>query len=129
MSGINHIALNVRELEGTKEFYSHYFGAKANLPHYQNPRTGLETCFLTFSDGSRLELMAWPEMSEKQLGEKVKGFIHIAFSLGSKEAVDNLTATLEEDGVLVLSGPRTTGDGYYESLIQDPEGNLVEITV
>ena len=129
MSGISHIALNVRDLEGAKQFFVHYFGATVNLPHYKNPKTDLETCFLTFSDDSRLELMSWPEMTEKPLGTKVEGFVHIAFSLGSKEAVDTLTATLREDGVLVLSGPRTTGDGYYESLIKDSEGNLIEITV
>lgn len=129
MIGISHIALNVRDLASAKKFYGNYFGAKANLPHYQNLKTGLETCFLTFSDGSRLELMTWPELAAKPLGIMVQGLVHIAFSLGSKESVDALTAKLKDNGVLVLSGPRTTGDGYYESLIQDPEGNLIEITV
>ncbi|HSN95280.1 MAG TPA: VOC family protein [Anaerolineaceae bacterium] len=129
MTGLSHIALNVRDLERAKRFYVNYFDAEASFPHYQNPRTGLETCFLTFGDGNRLELMAWPEMTKKLLGAKVEGFVHIAFSLGSTEAVDALTKRLGTNGFAVLSGPRTTGDGYYESLIQDPEGNLIEITV
>lgn len=129
MIGISHIALNVRDLASAKKFYGNYFGAVANLPHYQNSKTGLETCFLTFSNGSRLELMTWPELASKPLGKMVLGLVHIAFFLGSKEAVEALTEKLKNDGVAVLSGPRTTGDGYYESLIQDPEGNLIEITV
>lgn len=126
---ISHFALNVRDLEGAVHFFTQYFNAEAKTPHYKNPRTGLETCFLSFSDGNRIELMTWPEMREKPFGVKVQGFVHVAFSVGSTEAVDVLTAKLRDDGVLVLSGPRTTGDGYYESLIQDAEGNLIEITV
>jgi len=129
MIGISHIALNVRDLENAKKFYGNYFGAVANLLHYQNSITGLETCFLIFSDGNRLELMTWPELAAKPLGIMVQGLAHIAFSSGSKKAVEALTEKLKHDGVAVLSGPRTTWDGYYESLIQDPEGNLIEITV
>ena len=73
--------------------------------------------------------MTWPELASKPSGKMVLGLVHIAFFLGSKEAVEALTEKLKNDGVAVLSGPRTTGDGYYESLIQDPEGNLIEITV
>jgi lactoylglutathione lyase len=126
---ISHLALNVRKLEEAKKFYLDYFEAKVMMPQYQNLKTGLETCFLSFADGSRLELMTWPELTTKPSGTRVLGFVHLAFSLGSKEAVDDLTARLKNDGVLVLSGPRITGDGYYESLVQDPEGNLIEITV
>ena len=129
MITISHFALNVRDLEGAVRFFTQYFGATAKTPHYKNPRTGLETCFLTFGDGSQIALMTWPDLVAKPLGVTVQGFVHLAFSLGSEEAVDTLTAKLKDDGVLVLSGPRTTGDGYYESLIQDFEGNLLEITV
>ena len=129
MIKISHLAVNVKNLEGTVGFFTRYFGAEAKTPHYKNPKTGLETCFLSFDDGSQIELMSWPDLVAKPRGVKVEGFVHLAFSLGSKEAVDNLTSKLKEDGVLVLSGPRTTGDGYYESLIQDFESNLLEITV
>jgi lactoylglutathione lyase len=129
MIEISHMALNVRDLEEAKKFYIQYFAAEVNTPQYQNPKTGLETYFLSFTDGSRLELMNWPEMTTKPSGTRVLGFVHVAFSLGSKEAVDALTARLKNDGVPVLSGPRITGDGYYESLVQDPEGNWIEITV
>lgn len=129
MIGISHIALNVKNLEAEKSFYNHYFGTQASSPHYQNVKTGLETCFLTFKDGSRLELMNWPEMKAKPMDTKIQGYVHIAISLGSREAVDICTSKMVESGVLVLSCPRTTGDGYYESLVQDPEGNLLELTV
>ncbi len=129
MITINHIALNVRDLEGAVSFFTRYFGVEEKTPHHKNPRTGLETCFLSFTNGVRIELMSWPEMREKPLGVKVQGFVHVSFSVGSKEQVDLLTSKLRDDGVLVLNGPRTTGDGYYESLIQDSEGNLIEITI
>jgi lactoylglutathione lyase len=129
MIEISHMALNVRDIEEAKKFYVQYFGAEVNTPQYQSTKTGLETYFLSFANGSRLELMNWPEMTTKPSGTRVLGFVHVAFSLGSKEAVDALTARLKNDGVPVLSGPRITGDGYYESLVQDPEGNWIEITV
>ena len=112
-----------------KSFTATILGQKPIYRIIKTQEQGLKPVFWLLAMESRLELMAWPEMTEKHPGSKVEGFVHIAFSLGSKEAVDNLTVTLEDDGVLVLSGPRTTGDGYYESLIQDPEGILIEITV
>ena len=97
--------------------------------YYHNPKTGFRSYFLTFGDGARLELMCRPGMedAEKTLGRT--GYAHIAFSVGSKEAVDALTRRLKADGYPVLSGPRTTGDGYYESCILGFEGNIIEITV
>ncbi len=129
MKKISHIALNVRDLEGSISFFKRYLDAKENESHYKNSITGLETCFLSFDDGTQIELMTWPEMVEKPSGTKVLGFVHLAISVGSKDTVDLLTKKMKDDGILVLSGPRTTGDGYYESLIQDAEGNLIEITV
>ena len=86
--------------------------------------------FLTFSDGgARLEIMNSPNVTERNTCENAKGFCHIAISVGSREKVDELTETLRSDGFTIVGNPRTTGDGYYESLIADPEGNRVEITI
>ena len=123
---IEHIAMYVRDLEGMKEFYKTYFGAVSN-EKYHNPRTGLSTYFLSFSDGTRLELMHRPDVTEEKKDLLSVGYTHLAFSTGSREGVDSLTQQLAEDGFEVLSGPRTTGDGYYESCILDPEGNQIEI--
>ena len=100
---INHVAIYVKDLEKTKEFYEKYFEA-------------------------RLEIMSRPELSERNDKIMNEGFIHLAFSVGNKENVDKLTKRLVNDGFRCLSGPRTTGDGYYESVVEDCEGNLIEIT-
>ena len=125
---ISHIAMYVRDLEVVKEFYIRFFGAKAG-ELYHNPKTGLKSYFLSFDDGARLEIMNKPEMldSPKELART--GYAHIAFSVGSKEKVDALTIELKTDGYEVISGPRTTGDGYYESCIVAIEGNQIEVTV
>ena len=124
---IEHIALYVKDLEGGKDFFSKYFGASAN-EGYHNPNTDFRSYFLTFENGSRLEIMHKPGITDAQK-ETRYGYIHLAFSTGSKEAVDILTERLTQDGYRLLSGPRTTGDGYYESCIEGFEGNLIEITV
>ena len=110
---IEHAALYVNDLERAKEFFERYFGASAGRL-YHNPKTGFRSYFLTFGDGARLEIMNHPDMQDCEKGIRRTGYIHIAFSLGSKEKVDQLTARLKNDGFQVLSGPRTTGDGYYE---------------
>ena len=125
---IEHVALYVSDLEGAKTFFCKYFDARPN-ELYHNPRTGFRSFFLTFSDGARLEIMHRPDMEDGPKGLARTGFAHVAFSLGSKEAVDDLTARLTADGYTLVSGPRTTGDGYYESCILDGEGNQIEITV
>ena len=125
---IEHIALYVNDLEGAKAFFVNYFGAVSN-EGYHNKTTDFRSYFLTFSDGARLEIMHKPQMIDAEKYPNRTGFIHLAFSVGSKEAVDSLTARLKADGFEVLSGPRTTGDGYYESCIAGFEGNLIEITV
>ena len=125
---IEHIALYVQDLEGVKTFFMTYFNAKSN-EGYHNPRTDFRSYFLTFDDGARLEIMNRPDMEDPDKTPNRTGFIHLAFSVGSKEAVDALTNRLRGDGYAVLSGPRTTGDGYYESCIRGPEGNVIEITV
>ena len=125
---IEHIAMYVNDLEKAKEFFVKYFNATSN-EGYHNKTTDFRSYFLSFDDGARLENMNKPQMSDEEKGLNRTGYIHIAFSLGSKEAVDMLTEKIRNDGYNVISGPRTTGDGYYESCIIGIEGNQIEITV
>lgn len=125
---IEHIALYVNDLENAKQFFIKYFGAEAN-DGYHNPRTDFRSYFLTFDDGARLEIMTKPGMEDQEKAPARTGYAHIAFSVGSKERVDSLTAELKAAGYEVVSGPRTTGDGYYESCVAAIEGNQIEITV
>lgn len=123
---IEHIAMYVHDLEATKDFFIKFFDASSNTK-YHNQKTGLETYFLSFEDHTRLELMTRPEMVSSEESLLKTGYTHLAFSVGSKEKVDTLTSQLEQEGYEILSGPRTTGDGYYESCILGPEGNQIEI--
>ena len=125
---IEHIALYVNDLEGARDFFVKYLGATSN-DGYHNVKTDFRSYFLTFEDGARLEVMTKPDLTDS--GDLLNrfGYAHIAFSVGSKEKVDELTAKLNGDGYPVISGPRTTGDGYYESCVLGFEGNVVEITV
>ena len=125
---IEHIALYVNDLEGARDFFVKYFGAISNEGYY-NTRTDFRSYFLTFEDGARLEIMTKPDLTDSGDFLNRYGYAHIAFSVGSREAVDDLTARLKADGYPVYSGPRITGDGYYESCILGFEGNLIEITV
>lgn len=125
---IEHIAMYTSDLERMKEFFIKYFGATANSK-YHNKKTNFQSYFLTFDDGARLEIMNKPEMQDIPKHLARTGYIHIAFSVGSKERVDELTERLKNDGFTVISGPRTTGDGYYESAVIDLEDNQIEITV
>ncbi|MDE7239735.1 MAG: VOC family protein [Lachnospiraceae bacterium] len=125
---IEHIAMYVNDLEAAKQFFETYFEASAN-DGYHNKKTDFKSYFLTFDDGARLEIMKKPDMEDAEKSIQRTGYIHIAFSLGSKERVDSLTARLKDDGYEVVSGPRTTGDGCYESCVVAVEGNQVEITV
>ncbi len=124
---IDHIAMYVKDLEKAKAFFTKYFGAKSN-DMYHNPRTGLKTYFLSFGDGSRLEIMSRPDTVERPQSTQLTGYIHISFSVGSRETVDSMTTMLARDGYETLDGPRVTGDGFYESCVSGPEGCLIEIT-
>ena len=125
---IEHIAMYVQDLEKTRDFFVKYFAAKSNAM-YHNPNTDFKSYFLSFDDGARLEIMQKPGVEAQTENQMRTGFIHMAISVGSKEQVDKLTETLKQDGYTVTSGPRTTGDGYYESCVVAVEGNLIEITV
>jgi len=125
---IEHIAMYVSDLEAARDFFIKYIGASSNSG-YHNKTTNFRSYFLSFDDGARLEIMTRPKMADSQNDIARTGYIHIAFSLGSKEKVDELTARLKADGYEVVSGPRTTGDGYYESCIIGIEGNQIELTV
>ena len=128
MMKIEHIAMYVQDLEKTRDFFVKYFAAKSN-DMYHNPNTDFKSYFLSFDDGARLEIMQKPGVEAQTENQMRTGFIHMAISVGSKEQVDKLTETLKQDGYMVTSGPRTTGDGYYESCVVAVEGNLIEITV
>ena len=125
---IEHVALYVHDLEGARTFFMKYLGAKSN-DGYHNPRTDFRSYFLSFDGGARLELMNKPGMTDLPKALARTGYAHIAFSVGSKEKVDALTAELKADGYEVIGEPRTTGDGYYESCILAIEQNQIEITV
>ena len=125
---IDHIALYVNDLEGAKAFFETYFQAVAN-DGYHNQETDFRSYFLSFSDGSRLEIMTKPDLTDSGNLLDRFGHAHIAFSVGSREAVNELTEQLKAGGYPALSGPRVTGDGYYESCVLGFEGNILEITV
>ena len=148
---IDHAALFCRDLEQMRQFFIDYFDARSN-EQYHNPRTGLRTYILSFTEGStRLELMQrteqrepsssleWPSRDGRRQSQRPDiqdadpsqptiGYVHLSFAVGSRKGVDLLTRRLAADGYTVTSGPRTTGDGYYESSILGPEGIQIEVT-
>lgn len=125
---IEHIAMYVNNLTEARDFFVKYLGAVSN-DGYHNKNTDFRSYFLSFDDGARLEIMNKPSMENAEKTLTRTGFIHVAFSVGSKEKVDEITAMLKADGYEVISGPRTTGDGYYESCVVGIEGNQIEITI
>ena len=124
---IDHVAVYVADLEGARAFFMKYFDAKSN-EMYHNPRTGLKTYFLSFGGSARLEIMSRPGLGAAHVGAPGIGYAHMSLSVGGKEAVDALTERLRADGFKVVDGPRTTGDGCYESSVTGAEGILLEIT-
>lgn len=123
---LEHVAMYVQDLEKAKAFFMKYFNAQPN-EKYHNPRTNLMTYFLTFSDGARLEIMTRPEIIELEKNIFRTGLIHLSMQVGGEEKVRELTERLRTDGYQVISEPRKTGDGYYESCVLDGEGNQIEI--
>jgi len=125
---IEHVAVYVSDLEKTREFFETYFDGKSG-DRYHNKNTGFMSYFLSFQDGSRLEIMTRPDRYAEDRDINRLGIVHLAFSVGSKAKVDDLTLKLNEAGFETVSGPRTTGDGYYESCILGPDAIQIEITV
>ena len=125
---VEHIAMYVNDLEKAKDFFLCFLGGTSN-DGYHNPKTGFRSYFISFDGGARLELMSRPDMRDDEKSKYRTGFAHVAFSLGSREQVDELTKRIKAAGYEVMSGPRTTGDGYYESCVIAIEGNLIELTV
>lgn len=123
---IEHVGLWVKDLEKIRAFYETYFEVKVSS-RYHNPKTGFMSYFLIFDEGCRLEIMTKADLSSR--GDAQLGYAHIALALEDKQTVDAYVARCLAADVPVLSGPRTTGDGYYEAVIQDPEGNQIELTV
>jgi lactoylglutathione lyase len=124
---VEHVALWTSRLELLSEFYARFFGAHTESS-YRSTSRPFESLFLAFPSGARLELMRLPVLAPSAGAEPRVGLAHLAFSVGSRAEVDRLTAELRDAGVVVEGSPRTTGDGYYESVILDPDGNRIEIT-
>ena len=118
----------VNDLEAARRFFTEYLDGHSN-DGYHNRTTDFRSYFISFDDDARLELMTKPDLADSDKPLNRTGYAHIAFSVGSREKVDALTERLRSDGFKVVSGPRTTGDGYYESCIVVIEGNQIEITV
>ena len=126
---IEHIAIWVKDIDKVCEFYRKYFGGVVH-PIYHNPAKQFTSRFVTFDDSARLEIMHRPDIKQIDMFHVEHiGYAHLSFSVGSKGEVDRLTKEMSTDGIQVVGQPRTTGDGYYESVVLDPEGNRVEITV
>ena len=125
---IEHVALYVYDLEAARDFFITFLGGRSNAG-YCNAASGFRSFFISFDDGARLELMNKPDMENLDKPLNRTGYVHIAFSVGSKEKVDELTEKLRRANFNVISGPRTTGDGYYESCVVAIEGNQIEITI
>ncbi len=125
---IEHIAIWVSDLEKIRNFYTHYFDMQCS-EKYINKNKGFSSYFLSFKDGARIEIMHRSDIPvTKTERGNTTGLAHIAISVSGKDNVDVLTEKLRQDGYRITGEPRTTGDGYYESVVADPEGNLVEIT-
>lgn len=129
MSRIDHVAFWVRDIDKVCAFYAAYFDAKVG-PRYDNPAKGFASRFLSFESGARIEVMTTTSLAPVEVKDGVHrmGLTHVALAVESEAEVDRLTDRLRADGHTVLEGPRRTGDGYYESVVLDPEGNRIELT-
>ena len=127
---IEHLAIWTTDIDRCVEFYGRYFGTVTG-ERYHNVSKGFESVFLSFSDGARFEVMSTSMLHpiSAEPGAQRMGLTHFAIALGSEKLVDQLTARLQSDGYSMLDGPRRTGDGYYESVTLDPDGNRIELTV
>ena len=127
---LEHVAIWTNNLDGLREYYTKYFHGRAN-DKYRNGKTNFESYFLTFESGARLELMSRPNIpsnTNDTVSDQHLGIIHLAFGVASTDDVDKKAQQLQKDGFKILSGPRKTGDGYYEFETLDPDNNLIEVT-
>ena len=127
---LEHVAIWTNNLEALKEYYTKYFHGRAN-DKYRNTKTEFESYFLTFESGARLELMSRPDIpsnTNDTVSNQHLGIIHLAFGVVSTDEVDKKAQQLQQDGFKILSGPRKTGDGYYEFETLDPDNNRLEVT-
>ena len=122
---IEHVAVYAKDIEKIKEFYIKYFNVKVS-ELYHNKKTSFKSYFLTFDSGSRMEVTTKKFLTGR--AAESLGYAHIAIAVGDRKVVDEYANKFVKDGYPLLNGPRTTGDGYYEAVIQDPEGNLIELT-
>ena len=127
---IEHIALWAKDIDNLRLFYKKYFNGKSSTK-YSNPKKKFSSYFLNFESGTRLEIMQRPSipLPGKNPFDQFLGYNHLAFAVGSEDKVNTLTSKLEDDGYIVIERPRRTGDGYYESVVLDPENNRIEITI
>jgi len=125
MIRVEHVGLWVADIDKVAAFYARYFDACVGAL-YQNPRKGFESRFLDFGSGARLEIMKRQDVNERAPSEQL-GLAHVALAVGDEAVVDALAARFIAEGIAPESGPRRTGDGYYECVVRDPEGNRVEI--
>ncbi len=127
---LEHVAIWTDQLEKLKDYYTKYFGGKPN-DKYTNPTKGFQSYFLSFDSGARLEIMSMPGIPgnlNDSVKAQYKGIIHLAFGVDSVGDVDAKAKQLQADGYQILSGPRKTGDGYYEFETLDPDNNRLEVT-
>lgn len=127
MAYINHLAVWCSDIECTRAFYERYFGAVANSK-YTNAAKQFQSHFLSLEGAVRIELMHRPDIAAGATTHTL-GYAHVAISVGSEDQVNALTRRMIDDGVRCIDGPRRTGDGYYESVVLDPDGHRIEITV
>jgi len=123
---IDHVALYVNNLEVEKNFFVKYFNAKAS-EKYTNFRNDFSSYFLDFDNGSRVEIMHRQSMIDPKKAKYRSGYHHVAINVGNRKAVDELTQIMEDDGIYIVAAPRMTGDGYYASIVADPEDNEIEL--
>jgi len=127
---LEHVAIWTNHLEQLRQYYQTYFGAHSNTK-YSNSQKKFESYFLTFASGARLELMTRPDIPGNKndtVQAQHMGIIHLAFGVDTMQAVNEKAQELQAAGFPILSGPRKTGDGYYEFETLDPDNNRIEVT-